>query len=361
MIIEKTLPIKYPPSIKSYLPISIISSITQANIGDDSWIMNHFIQLFIPEGRKKIETFPFQDFMYFDQNLFRANIMTDSNSEFSEKTFISKIIQWIDHENYVIVYADEYEIPQTRSYKRNHILHSIFIFGYNLNNQEFKILNFSNKTNNIEILYIRFEDVKNAFFSKSTIDLYKDSDITWSHKNTSHKIVLLQFTLSKNNAYVQDINIEGIWFELENYYLSKNSSIYTSFFTGKLLGTWGMSCYDKLLNMLQEKQVDYRAFHLIFEHKIQMNKRIRILSDDVELIEKYQAVIELSHKLRMYCLKYVLSKENKLIDKMIELLCDVRDIEKLNITLRRSRLSGVARATIPDKQSHLITNYCAMF
>ena len=33
----------------------------------------------------------------------------------------------------------------------------------------------------------------------------------------------------------------------------------------------------------------------------------------------------------------------------------------VNITLRRSRLSGVARATIPDKQSHHITNYCAMF
>ena len=37
------------------------------------------------------------------------------------------------------------------------------------------------------------------------------------------------------------------------------------------------------------------------------------------------------------------------------------DAPKLNITLRRSRLSGVARATIPDKQSHHITNYCAMF
>ena len=34
---------------------------------------------------------------------------------------------------------------------------------------------------------------------------------------------------------------------------------------------------------------------------------------------------------------------------------------KMNITLRRSRLSGVARATIPDKQSHLVINYCIMF
>ena len=33
----------------------------------------------------------------------------------------------------------------------------------------------------------------------------------------------------------------------------------------------------------------------------------------------------------------------------------------VNITLRRSRLSGVARATLPDKQSHLVINYCIMF
>ena len=33
----------------------------------------------------------------------------------------------------------------------------------------------------------------------------------------------------------------------------------------------------------------------------------------------------------------------------------------LNITLRRSRLSGVARATLPDRQSHLVINYCIMF
>ena len=36
-------------------------------------------------------------------------------------------------------------------------------------------------------------------------------------------------------------------------------------------------------------------------------------------------------------------------------------LSSLNITLRRSRLSGVARATLPDKQSHLVTNYCTLF
>ena len=38
-----------------------------------------------------------------------------------------------------------------------------------------------------------------------------------------------------------------------------------------------------------------------------------------------------------------------------------KGLTEVNITLRQSRLSGVARATFPDKQSHLVINYCIMF
>ena len=38
-----------------------------------------------------------------------------------------------------------------------------------------------------------------------------------------------------------------------------------------------------------------------------------------------------------------------------------KGMKVMNITLRQSRLSGVARATFPDKQSHLVINYCIMF
>ena len=49
------------------------------------------------------------------------------------------------------------------------------------------------------------------------------------------------------------------------------------------------------------------------------------------------------------------------INRDIEDLCKAGIPIKMNITLRRSRLSGVARATFPDKQSHLVINYCIMF
>ena len=48
-------------------------------------------------------------------------------------------------------------------------------------------------------------------------------------------------------------------------------------------------------------------------------------------------------------------------DISIAIVADLHEFNPVNITLRQSRLSGVARATFPDKQSHLVINYCIMF
>ena len=54
-------------------------------------------------------------------------------------------------------------------------------------------------------------------------------------------------------------------------------------------------------------------------------------------------------------------KGEKVRSKAEKIIADELNASNMNITLRRSRLSGVARATFPDKQSHLVINYCIMF
>lgn len=324
---NKILPIKYPPVIKSYLPISIISSIVEANTQSDFWVMNNFIQLFIPQGRRKLETFPFQDFMYFDQSMFKVNIYTDLNMIFMEETFLENIVKWIEKNNYVIVYADEFYIPNTRFYKKRHILHSQFIYGYDLEIRAFRTMNFSNQTEDIATFEVKFDDVKSAFFSEATYELYNAADITWSHKNTKHKVVIIQMTMNKNETYDQTINKEGILFELKNYCYSINSSNYTSYFTGKLRGTWGIKCYDEIILLLKEnpKYIDYRSFHLICEHKLQMKKRLFLFYDDVEF---YQQVVDLANKLRIYSIKYNFDFNKKIIEKMIYIINQIKEKDR---------------------------------
>lgn len=197
-----------------------------------------------------LESFPFQDFMYFDQSMFRADILNDGNYNFDGNDIFLDIVKWINHDNYVIIYVDEFHVPGTRFYKKKHILHSELVFGYDSDSRKLSILNFSKLSDDIREIEVEYSDVEKAIFSCSTIELFHDEKTTWSHKGTEHKIVLIRFTFDKSPVYIQDINKEHIMFEISNYCNSINSSNYTNYFTGKLLGTWGMDCYKAVINIL---------------------------------------------------------------------------------------------------------------
>lgn len=51
------LPLVFPPALKSYLSLSIISDIAMANSGNKNWIMQNFIQLCKYNDSEKIEFF----------------------------------------------------------------------------------------------------------------------------------------------------------------------------------------------------------------------------------------------------------------------------------------------------------------
>lgn len=325
---NKQLKVQIPPKIKSYLPIAFISSIAYANQQDNSWILNNFIQLFIPEGRMKLESFPFQDFMYYDQNEFQVNDMNDHNFRFKKESFVDDIIYWIDHNNYPIVYVDEYEIPKTRFYKKKHKLHSHLVYGYDRDEKEFMAINFL-KNNSMDEFQISFDVLENAFFSESTRDLYEKDLESWNSRDTYHRVVLIRYLTNRGPYYDHGINFEYIKNELKNYYLSVNSSDYTCYFTGKLKGTWGMDIYAKVVAYMQEDRpkFDYRIFHMIYEHKFYMLDRLKRMEKNNEFSSKYEAVVENADVLRMMAFKYNYVKNEGTLTRMIELLDKIRDDE----------------------------------
>ena len=81
-----------------------------------------------------------------------------------------------------------------------------------------------------------------------------------------------------------------------------------------------------------------------------------------ERISRKLTQLQMSSRLRMSQSHYSKAElgSRKFTFYEMQSLCGA-ELDVLNITLRRSRLSGVARATFPDKQSHLVINYCIMF
>lgn len=291
--------------------------------------MNNFIQLFIPEQREKLEPFPFQDFMYFDQNLFQVNNINDNNYIFNSDTIIEEIIFWLQHNNYVVVYADEYVIPFTRNYMRYHILHSQFIYGYDLEKKEFLSINFLNDES-IGKLKICFDDLKKAIFSQSTKKLFEDS-MAWNDRNTLHKIILIRYLENRSSFYDHGVNKEYIVNELKNYYESYNSSNYSCYFTGKLIGVWGMNIYSVIIDILKKvpKEIDYRMFHLLYEHKYFMIERFKLLDVDEEIINKLMTIYKNASILRMLCIKYNLKANETTAKKMIKIVDKMKNEEMI--------------------------------
>ena len=305
MSMTKKLDITFPPPLRSYLPIAIISSIITANTRNEDWILNNFIQLFIPEGRNKLESFPFQDFMYFDQSLIRVNRVILKEDELNAEQLLSSILYNLEIGNYIVLYADESRLKGVRHYQRAPILHSQFIFGYNNSKQIFYVMNFLKSTSDFGIIEISYMELINAFICH---------DVEKSIRNFGelHKMYAITPTVKKDSFYNLGINREYIMNYLYQYFHGINSSEYTAYFTGGLDGAWGVNIYSKILGYIEkcESYIDRRMFYVLNEHKIYMRKRFEYLQL-WDLAKQYDEIIHISTVLKNLCLQYNCRPSNK--------------------------------------------------
>lgn len=311
------LPVVYPPPLQSYLPLSIVSNIATANMQNLNWIMHNFVQLFKYKTLDKIESFPIQQFMYTNQSMIFCREITKEVIEIKRINVIEDIINYIDHHQYVVIYLDEKLIPGTRNYQKQSMLHSQFIFGYNKEKKIFKVMNFSNTSSKIDIIDVSFLDISNNFYSDELKSWYTNKRDPYV-RNKEFQMYILSYC---DNIRVRDIslNIDVIKNQIKQYLYSIDSSIYTTYFTGVLPGTWGVNVYNEIKKLLLEKnKVDTRIFYLLYEHKLFMQYRINYINEHIA--EKYYAVVKLAEMLKMFSLKYIITYDDKMLKKMITIL-----------------------------------------
>lgn len=206
------LPVVFPPPIQCYLPISIISNIVTANMNNLNWIMHNFVQLFKYIDDDKVEAFPVQQFMYANQASISCKEMTNETRNIERINIIEDIIYCIENGHYVVVYLDESLIPGMRFYQRRPIVHSQFIFGFNRKKKIFKVINFSNSTDQMEIIDVAFGDVEDNFYSKEKLPTYDVELNIISRKKIDGKIV----SASTVRQLIKQQNIEEIRKQVPN-------------------------------------------------------------------------------------------------------------------------------------------------
>lgn len=324
---EICLPIAYPPLITAYLPISIVSNIAVANSNNLNWIMQNFVQIFKYEKSDKVESFPIQKFIYQQQATITINEINGHMIDMKRISIVEDIVKWIDEKKYVVVYLDESRIEGMRLYEKYAFLHSQFIFGYNLEKRVFKVLNFSQDTKNMKIIDVGFESLAKNFYSEQTAELYTKDNVSLDLVGKKYRIVLLSY--NDCCKYIDNtLNKEVMREQIRQYVYSINSSMYTSYFTGNVKGKWGLSVYEEIKQLLQKQKdnLDIRYICLLYEHKVFMRERLEYF--DKELTNQYQEVVKKAKILKMLCLKYIYTKQQKLFDRIIKLISDIQEEEK---------------------------------
>ncbi len=256
-----------------------------------------------------------------------------------EECIIDFIIEKINMGYYLIMNVDEYYLPNKGDYRKNHFVHPSLIYGYD---------------NDIEqLLGIGFD--KERLFSEITFDYSQFSEAYEKgkihYKNYAPWCGWSAIQLMRPKSFEEEypFSIDRFLKELKNYLFSIGDSIRMySFEYNKKQVEFGFKVYDVIIrnleNLLQGKlTIDYRALHLLSEHKKCMYDRLNyVISKNkltgrvIKLHMEYLKVVELSNDIR---LKYLaqsftrfdsskLSQEQEsMIKNVIEMVEELKNVE----------------------------------
>lgn len=320
---KKILPVNYPLITTSTTiagPLLILSN------NDDylSWFANNFFQI---RSYYRDNVFCLRyDFErlwsvcpYFERSiLYRdfVNVKWDN--------IISFVIDCIDLNNYIEIRTNQYYIPASQSYKKDHFFHDTLIYGYDKQKQTVNIADFY--SNGIFTLTeMSFESLDNAYnlikncndtYSANRIDIIKKIEVEYNFDLSKFKIELCDYLHSNNST---------LSYEAKNKTVNSNQ-------------VFGIAVYNSLLDWLNhktdgnKKNIDYRPFHFLYDHKISISKillhivNIGIIKES-SIIEQWSEIEQKSLFLRNIYIKYAITLDIKLKNRMINLLLQLKESE----------------------------------
>lgn len=318
---EKCLPFEIP-FITSYPKYAYRLAALMAFDNYIPYLYSNFIQLTF-EGKKELDFYtPIPELTPFLISV-RIPKQTLGNLNIN---LIDFILDMINQDCYMVAYLNEFHIPDSPVYQKYDFPHSIFIYGYNKTKQVFNTAGFFNNFK-FQTSQASFDQIIQAFDYNISPGDY------WEYYN---------FIKIKTDAIYQ-FNIQCILELLEDYLSSNNTSEKNKIYaTPTTDNSYGLSIYGRLKEYTitqasQKLKLRQHSFHLLWEHKICMHKRVLYLMEHGILPKKYdttqfkiisnQALI-----IRNLMIKYNINMNSSVIDKIIEGLDKLFEVEKEVLT-----------------------------
>lgn len=311
---KKKLPFRYPP-ITSYISVAhILSPLWPYKNVIMPWFCQQYIQLVSTKGYGDFYdcvtdnrlSFPI-DCPFFEFQLLDKRNMYPYPEKFSE--FLEYHIL---NNNYVIASIDDYYVNSGWNYRKKHFSHLALIYGCDTTEKKFLVADFfGNKYTQAEIEYKYIDEGDNSM----PTDLAR-----WYNEITIFKFI------KRHEPF--PLKIELIKLLLSDYINSRDSFYklnYSRYQYGKYY--YGLAYYDNLIETLnQDKNIDIRLFHLLYDHKVAMLLRLDYLYKnsclDTDSYERLSVEIgklkKANFNLRQMAIKYFLRPKKEDLDKMIQ-------------------------------------------
>ncbi len=325
---RKVLPIA-EPDITSYAHLSYSLSVMHTDEKCLDWVYSNFVQLNIIDTNNTLFMDYFSPTVYdhpipvfYGKSHLNRNLILRNYERFGD--FLRESI---DDGRYVSTYVDDYYIPGTVAYQNRSYPHGILVYGYDDDSRQFLVTGYlSNQTyGHTTVDYDRIEP---AF---KELQLPDESHYT----NFTHLFKL-------NHKYGYDFSLEWVMDQLEEYSLGKSSIWRWEGFHGidNSRRVWGIEIYDELIRRIREQMegtfiLDHRPFHIVWEHKRMMNKRIAYMARkdyyvcSPEVTEGYAHLERMAATSRNQILKYWMTKDNRRLEDLIKQLNHLKSEEAL--------------------------------
>lgn len=326
------------PPIRCYLHHAYPLTVAQANKDFFPWLYSNYIQLQYDLNEFRLNFFtyeicgnnvycPLLDYRILDSELLHLSSMN----------IINFIVDCINMGYYVIIYFDEYFIPERFPYRKYHFRHESMIFGYNLNSKTFKIIGFNDKEQ-YSISCVSFSQFMDSYDKcidkKNDVIIFKAKD-----------------ELSYRPSYKFDIvNVIAL---LEDYYYSRDTGERLRVFNHPKEGfIYGISVYKQLIGYFEmaiegnKEYITIMNLFLLWEHKKCMVSRIKYLIannfiDNNAFEAEYINLEEKALSLKNILLKFNYTKNKKYLEKIIADLYKISDTEEQLTSYLLDKLKGI--------------------
>lgn len=315
------------PSVCGYLIHAFYLSILPHDSNFEAWYNSNYIELSF------VNDFALEDVHYMDfyDSIRYCPFINEKVVKYEHLKSLNDVNDFmfenIDNGCYIRLCLDEFYIKSRNNYMRDHYMHDFMIHGYDKDNELYYEQGFS-KNQVYQENVLSFEEFRLGLLS--VYDGYDAVELKGTYD-------VLLVSVDKNFTYKFDINV--FLEKIKNYrYSTRHEVLPTLGYKGDpSTVVFGMDIYDSLVllydNIVNEKALnDIRPIHFLYEHKKCISERMQYLYDNGylstnELTDEYKKLELHANTIRNMHLKYNISNDVRLIDKIVEGIIDVKQYE----------------------------------